>query len=208
MNTNDVGADYRHSGDIPHTANYLTAPVKDALRKCSAKLVLDIGCGSGDLALSLTSSGFDCYGTEPSESGFLRSRSKIDPEKIFNIGVYDDPSAIPVDASNVVISTEVIEHLYYPRKLLSFASQKLKPGGHLIVTTPYHGYLKNLVLSVTNKWDFHHTPLWDGGHIKFWSQNTLSALMDEQGFKVIRWRGCGRLPYLWKSILMVGRKSG
>jgi hypothetical protein len=37
----------------------------------------------------------------------------------------------------------------------------------LIITTPYHGYLKNIALSVSVKFDHHVNPLWDGGHIKF-----------------------------------------
>jgi hypothetical protein len=61
------------------------------------------------------------------------------------------------------------------------------------------------MLSVFNKWDKHHTPLWDGGHIKFWSKHTLSSLLSEEGFEVKEFIGCGRVPYMWKSMLLVGQ---
>jgi len=59
----------------------------------------------------------------------------------------------------------VIEHLFLPRALLRFAAKVLKPSGSLILSTPYHGYLKNLALALTGKLDKHFTVLWDGGHI-------------------------------------------
>ena len=54
-----------------------------------------------------------------------------------------------------VISLVVAEHLFYPRKLLEQSYQVVKPGGCIIFSTPYHGYLKNLAISVVNGWDKH-----------------------------------------------------
>src|SRR5262249_37524354 len=78
--------------------------------------------------------------------------------------------------------------------------------GHLIISTPYHGYLKNLFLALTNSWDAHLSPFWDGGHIKFWSYKTLSRLLNESGFRIVRFIGAGRLPFLWKSMIVVAQK--
>lgn len=72
----------------------------------------------------------------------------------------------------------------------------------MIISTPYHGYLKNLALAITGKMDMHFTALWDGGHIKFWSVKSLTQLLDEFGFKVVEFRGSGRLPYIWKSMFI------
>lgn len=78
-------------------------------------------------------------------------------------------------------------------------------SGYLVISTPYHGYLKNLALSIFNKWDDHHTPLWHGGHIKFWSRIMLTQLLEENGFQVIAFHGVGRLPWLWKSMILVAK---
>lgn len=74
-----------------------------------------------------------------------------------------------------------------------------------MISTPYHGYLKNLALSAFNKWDKHHTPLWHGGHIKFWSRRTLTSLIEANGFRVTEFHGVGRAPWLWKSMILVAR---
>ena len=107
----------------------------------------------------------------------------------------------------MVISSDVIEHLFYPKELARFAKQCLKPNGQLIVTTPYNGYWKNLALALLNAMDRHHTVLWDGGHIKFFSVKTLSQLLNEEGFNDIQFKFAGRLPYLWKGMLASARLS-
>jgi 2-polyprenyl-3-methyl-5-hydroxy-6-metoxy-1,4-benzoquinol methylase len=68
---------------------------------------------------------------------------------------------------DVVISTEVIEHVYSPRALVANTFGLLRPGGEFIVTTPYHGYFKNLVLALSSCFDAHFTALWDGGPSNF-----------------------------------------
>jgi 2-polyprenyl-6-hydroxyphenyl methylase/3-demethylubiquinone-9 3-methyltransferase len=82
------------------------------------------------------------------------------------------------------------------------AAELLKPDGFLLVSTPYHGYAKNLALSVVDGWDKHHTVDWDGGHIKFFSVRTLRTLAVEEGFEPSFFRGVGRWPYLWKSMIL------
>ena len=109
---------------------------------------------------------------------------------------------------DLIISTEVIEHLYNPRGYMEFCKNVLiqnEGGGVIIISTPYHGYLKNLAMAVTGKLDNHFTVLWDGGHIKFWSLKTITKLLNDFGFEVIEFRGSGRLPYLWKSMFIKAR---
>jgi 2-polyprenyl-6-hydroxyphenyl methylase/3-demethylubiquinone-9 3-methyltransferase len=100
----------------------------------------------------------------------------------------------------------VVEHLYAPRALPQRVWEALKPGGIAIITTPYHGYWKNLAICLLNKWDSHHTVFWDHGHIKFWSKTTLRKLFEDEGFEFLKFQGLGRLPYLWMTMLMVFRK--
>jgi 2-polyprenyl-3-methyl-5-hydroxy-6-metoxy-1,4-benzoquinol methylase len=78
-------------------------------------------------------------------------------------------------AFDLVISTEVVEHLYAPRSYAAGCFEALRPGGRFICSTPYHGFIKNLALAMLNKWDSHASPLWDGGHIKLWSRKTRVA---------------------------------
>ena len=192
--------------EAPHTQAYLWRHIISLCAELRARRIVDIGCGEGSLCRELATRGYEVIGCEPSV-GNLRLAQRAAPGLIFHpVGVEDDPSALGNESFDVAIATEVIEHLVTPRNLPRFARQLLQPGGHLIISTPYHGYLKNLVLALTNRWDAHLNPFWDAGHIKFWSRQTLSQLLNENDFRMVRFIGAGRLPFLWKSMILVAQK--
>jgi SAM-dependent methyltransferase len=194
------------SAEAPHTEAYLWRHIIRLCAEFGARRVIDIGCGNGALCRELATRGYDVVGCEPSSDG-IRFAQSAAPQLVFHqLGVDDDPSAVGNQCFDVAVATEVIEHLVRPRNLLRFAKQLLRPDGHLIVSTPYHGYLKNLVLALTNKWDAHFNPFWDDGHIKLWSRKTLSQLLREEGFRTVRFIGAGRIPFLWKSMIVVAQK--
>jgi 2-polyprenyl-3-methyl-5-hydroxy-6-metoxy-1,4-benzoquinol methylase len=193
----------------PQSCGYLAPAILALLDKLGAKRVLDLGSGNGTLCCEMARCGYSAVGLEYDKGGVDITRSAYPAIRFYNYGVQDDPAELlkqerPFD---VVVSTEVIAHLYSPHLLPRYAARVLRDGGHLIVTTPYHGYLKNLVLSIFDKSDHHHTALWHGGHIKFWSRKTLSQVLSDNGFKVVAFSGVGRLPYLWKSMVVVAQKA-
>ena len=175
-------------------------------RGYGVRRILDLGCGNGALCRELVDAGLQVSGVEPSLDGIAAARRLVPQSNFYEMSVYDDPGKIPESGFDAVVSTEVIEHLFRPRALPLFARAKLRAGGILMLSTPYHGFLKNLAISLMNGWDSHHTPLWDGGHIKFWSRRTLTSLLEQSGFEVIGSHGVGRFPFLWKSMILVARK--
>ncbi|HEY1381634.1 MAG TPA: class I SAM-dependent methyltransferase [Gemmataceae bacterium] len=190
----------------PHSCAYLVGPVVRLCRELGARRVLDVGCGNGALAAALAAGGFDVTGCDDDAAGVEIARRVAPAARFESVGVYDDPARLGVADFDVAVATEVIEHLFRPAALPQFATAVLKPRGHLILTTPYHGYLKNLALSLANGWDRHFSPLWDGGHIKFWSPATLTQLLNREGYDVVRITGSGRVRWFWKSMIVVARK--
>jgi SAM-dependent methyltransferase len=195
-------------GYVPHTVPLLLPPVVETIEKHGVKSVLDLGCGNGVFLHALVGKCETLVGIEPSETGIAQARKNCPQGKFYQLKLEDDPDLVPERDFDLAISTEVVEHLYFPRLLPRFARRKLRPGGLLLVTTPYHGWLKNVAIAVLNKWDSHHSCLWDGGHIKFWSRASLSELLRQEGFEVIRFSGCGRCLWLWQSMVLVASKVG
>jgi 2-polyprenyl-3-methyl-5-hydroxy-6-metoxy-1,4-benzoquinol methylase len=170
-------------------------------------VVADLGCGNGAILAQFRSHGFELHGLDMSRSGLAEGEKAYPSIQFSYADLTADLSSHPVAGKcDVVISTEVVEHVFLPRTFAANCFRMLKPKGRLVVSTPYHGYLKNLALAVTGKMDPHFNVLWDYGHIKFWSTRTLSELLREAGFKVERFRGVGRVPFLWKTMVLVARK--
>lgn len=173
--------------------------------------ILDAGCGAGAICHILyRDMGFkNIYGFDLSLSGIKVAQKKF-PELVKNFFVHDCyektlPDNVP-SIYDVIISTEVIEHLSDPDLYLKNVSSWLKTGGSLVVSTPYHGYLKNLAIVVLNKFDSHFNPSSRSGHIRFFSKKSLCGMLKRNGFKVVRFYGLGRFHWFWRSQLIVAEK--
>lgn len=207
-----MSADYAYNDhavtpDPPHQPLYLAKMLRYLGADPSIRTLLDAGCGNGNFTASLAEAGYNVFGLEMDGSGVrLAEERKVGT---FRQGSVYEPltKAFPeVESFDAVVAVEVIEHLYSPRIFVNGAYDVLRPGGRLIMTTPYWGYLKNLALAVLGRIDRHHTALWDGGHIKHWCRKTLTMLVEERGFEVVAFEGAGRLPYLWNGMMLVARK--
>lgn len=186
---------------------YLAAPVVRHLQQANARRVLDLGCGNGDFTGFLATRGFQMQGCDGSASGVELARASFPAIPFFQHDFAEPLPAQYAQAFDAVISMEVLEHLLLPRLMMKSAYDSLRPGGLLIASTPYHGYWKNLLLALTNKFDDHWHPLRDFGHVKFFSRATLVALFEESGFDVVSYEAVGRIPPLACSMVVAGRKK-
>ena len=166
--------------------------------------ICDLGCGNGQIAGRLAALGYEVTGIDASRSG-IRIAQQTYPEVKFVEGLINR-ELTDLQTFDLVISSDVIEHLYRPSDLLEAARALLKPGGHLLLGTPYHGYLKNLALAITGCMDLHFSALHDGGHIKFFSVKTLSQLLTTYSFEALTFTYYGRAPWLWKNMICHARK--
>jgi 2-polyprenyl-3-methyl-5-hydroxy-6-metoxy-1,4-benzoquinol methylase len=183
----------------------LTRVFVDLVKKLDhVQSICDLGCGNGHISGRLAALGYNVTGVDASASGIQIARHAYPRVEFVQALIDRDLTLGPFD---LVISSDVIEHLYRPSDLLEAAVSLLKPGGHLLLGTPYHGYLKNLVLAATGKMDAHFSALHDGGHIKFFSVNTLSKLMRDYQFHDLSFTFYGRAPWLWKNMICHARKT-
>lgn len=184
---------------------HLTRPIVTELAATDAHTVLDLGCGNGWFSAALHNCGFDVTGVDQSESG-LRLATRRYPELRFaHQDVMDDLQPNLVGRFDAVIAIDLIDHLALPRRLIQTAMVALKPGGSLIVTSAYHGYVKNLALALTGKFDAHLETLRDHGRVKFFSRATLLALLGEFGLEDVRFQSVGSFPLFARAMLVCAR---
>lgn len=162
----------------------------DKIRLIKPKSVLEIGSGVGLMGemIKRLDPAIKYVGVEPDDVQIGLAKARC-PELTFVSGsLYDDPEQLGLGKFDLVISTDVIEHLFLPRSLVTFAKANLLPGGNVLTCTPEFGsYWKNILYSIFNKWDKVHSPLWDGGHIKFFSRGSMQQIFEEEGFVDFQW---------------------
>lgn len=96
--------------------------------------LLDAGCGQGHFLQRVRERGWQLFGVEMVESNVAAARNRL-PEATIEVG---DLTKLPfADGTfDVVVCTEVIEHVPQYQAALSELKRVLKPGGSLILTFP------------------------------------------------------------------------
>ena len=204
MESNTNNYQYQNP-DLGWAHSYLLPVINDILADVKAKNVFELGCGNGSVANWLHQKKIDIVGIDNSQTGIDQANKTFPKIRLEEGSAYEDLSK-RFGRFPVVLSLEVVEHLYFPKLFAKNVFDLLEPGGVAVISTPFHGYWKNLALALTGKLDSHFTALWDGGHIKFWSENTMRELLSEAGFFDITFRRAGRVPVLAKSMIAIARK--
>lgn len=102
-----------------------------------ARLVLDVGCGCAYVAARLCPQGRNVVSLDIARAN-VRKAVESHPFAGHG-GVVADAYHLPF-ADNVfdcIVASEIIEHTVDPRGFLASLATKLKPGGTLVVSTPY-----------------------------------------------------------------------
>ena len=105
--------------------------------------VLDVGCSEGILEVLLARRGLDVTGVEvnPDALDFARELLAREPDAVrarVRLVQGDFIEARPVTGLfDTVVLGEILEHLHDPVPLLDRSLEHLRPGGRLVITTPF-----------------------------------------------------------------------
>lgn len=190
-----------HLGDFP-----LKWPKLSPLIPREAGItILDFGCGKGEILseISKLNPNAKLIGVDVSEKALEEAR-KLFPQAEFRL--IKDGEKVPIGDKEVdfIFSSEVIEHIYDTENAISEMNRILKPGGKLLLTTPYHGFLKNILVTLFN-FDKHFDPT--GPHVRFFSKKTLTNLLMKFGFQVEEQGFFGRFYPISHSIYISALKA-
>ena len=155
---------------------------RDRLRDLPATsgTLLDVGAATGFFVEQAQSIGWDAVGVEPSEwaAEYARTQLGVDVQT----GTLES-ARYPDAAFDVVTLWEVIEHLPDPAVTLREVRRILRPGGHLILSTPDAGSLAARLSG--KRWlGWRKVP----EHLFFFDRPNLDRLLIQEGFVPARHR--------------------
>lgn len=103
----------------------------------SAERVVDIGCGTGSLAVLLAESGRTVVAADPAEASLEIARSKDRAGKV--TWVHGDATALPALGADLAVMTGNVAQVFLTdedwTRTLRAISAALRPGGHLVFET-------------------------------------------------------------------------
>jgi len=158
--------------------------------------VLDLGCGEGDFCAVLAQAGAVPTGAEIARTAVDRARARH-PGLRFDLVEPHGPLAFEDNTFDAVWASEVIEHVADTARWLSEVRRVLRPGGRLLVTTPFHGRVKNVAIALA-RFERHFDPT--GQHLRFYTRRSLRDLLEAFGFGEVAIEAASGPPLLRESL--------
>ncbi|WP_020531134.1 class I SAM-dependent methyltransferase [Flexithrix dorotheae] len=170
--------------------------------------VLDVGCGNGLISMQLGQLGYNVKGIDISEKAISKAKAKNTlPNVSFEVADAEELS-IQNQKYDVVICSEVLEHLHEPGNMLETLRELIAEKGILIVTVPNGRGPREVLITKPMQWMQSKAPFvwgmvrkgkgllgYDGKteqsdaddltHIHFFTKRNLKDLSKEKGFELL-----------------------
>jgi len=173
--------------------------ILETVAKEKPKRILDIGCGRGFYLNAVTAFSFikEIYGIDIQKE-YVAQAKKITRDNRVNVqvaSIYKLP--FPSDFFDLIICSEVFEHLADEKKGLSEIKRVLKSGGSVIVTVPNENFPflwdpVNWFLMKAFKTHINKNIWWAAGiwadHDRLYTKETLKKALQDKEMKIITMR--------------------
>jgi ubiquinone/menaquinone biosynthesis C-methylase UbiE len=158
-------------------------------------VILDVGCGGGDYIIALSKNNRMCFGIDPLyEVSLLKARQKAKDENC-NIPLIQSVSEdLPFkdEKFDMILHFSTLQHVDDQHKTLSEIKRVLKDNGLLVVSVPLNKNIFTLFRKIKNQ--EYVTKVFDIRELK--------KVLTENGFEILKIRGCGFFPPFAHRILL------
>jgi len=164
--------------------------------------VLDVGCGRGDILHYVQNKTKNAYGIDISKGNIAVSKRLLNKQVKLSIQDITKKTKFSNNFFDIIILTDVIEHIPDKYSLFSELKRILRKGGIIVIGTPNVVKLRNRVSFLFGRYPYtsenrliikNNKPiLFDGGHIQWFTFKTLRELANQFNFKIIKQFGYGR----------------
>ena len=191
----------RYDGQSDHPAE--VAGMIHALMPAGVR-VLDVGCGTGSVTLIANRGrGNTVVAIEPDPDRARTAKARgIDVHN----GVLDDAWLQGRERFDVVMSSDVLEHLAAPAELLRRFVAAARPGGLVILSVPNVAHWTVRWNLLWGRFDYEPVGIMDATHLRWFTESSLRALVESVGLEIVAMRqtaGSDIPPYgrgLWGRI--------
>ena len=173
------GSDSRWTHSARNILNWLDRelPLEQTLDN-----LLEAGCENAAFTPHLARRAHHLRACDPSPS-LIAANCRKQPDVSFFVQDLGTPLAAEPSTFNAVWCSGTLAKQLHPAYAVNEFHRVLKPGGKLLITVPYHGFLKNIGIALF-RWNSYFAP--DTPYIRFFTVKTLTQLVKKAGFRNIR----------------------
>jgi ubiquinone/menaquinone biosynthesis C-methylase UbiE len=146
--------------------------------RAGVKRVLDVGAGTGWLSEMLAERGFETSAVDLGLDSIRRAKKRLEGKSAQPSFFEGDVYALPCRSGSfdACVAVEILEHLEKPADALLEIARVLRPGGFLVVATPFREKIEQILCIHCNR----KTPA--NAHLHSFDENTLPELLKSAGF--------------------------
>ena len=152
--------------------------------------VLDVGCGSGLHGDVLKQElGHIVTGVDNSAVSIEKAKTRLAWAFVGDVtksGEYN--LATKNEKFDIILFSDILEHLYDPKQVLMDHIKLLKPGGHVLASIPNIAIWQSRLTILLGRFTYHDTGTFDRTHIRFFTKRTIWELLTGVGLEPIRSR--------------------
>ena len=159
----------------------------------SYQRVLEVGCGAGGFAQWYVKSS-ELWGIEPDVDA---ARSAETSYKQLLCGTFNEcADQLPNHYFDLVVCNDVIEHMPDSEQFFEKIAGKMVAGGRIIGSVPNVRYWHHLrEVLVEKDWQYRDSGILDRTHLRFFTEKSLSHLIQSQGLTIEKLEGINPVRY-------------
>lgn len=156
------------------------------------RTVLDLGCGTGGNARTLTMDGREIDGVTLSADEAALAAGTMRQVVVHNLET-GLPKSLP-GPYDVVLASHVLEHLCFPSALLQDIRASLAPKGRLVVALPNLLKLNYRLRLLLGRFEYESGGIMDDTHFRWYTFESAQRLLETAGFQIRHAYAEGHLP--------------
>lgn len=156
--------------------------------------ILDVGCGYGQNGEAMIKRGNIVFGIDILPAVIQKAKTRLTYAAVADFSRPEDiPDEIKREKFDMVILSDVLEHVYDPMGLIRNAIPMMKENAVLLVSVPNTANWLNRIKLFFGQWDYDVSGVMDRTHIRFFTLKSIKRLIETAGFDIIN---VSATPYL------------
>lgn len=144
--------------------------------------ILDVGCWTGFVGAKLKKKSNYVVGWDISGKAVSQAKQILDKAIVVDLESNNWPR---VEKFDLILCTEVLEHLFTPEKVLVKLKNYLAPDGRILLSTPNILHIYRRIQFLFGKFEYRDDSIINRSHLHFFTRDSFIETVERLGLEVV-----------------------